>query len=60
MSWSIPDRNTWHKVEARSGTFYLDRENWCRDNCQGRWIQNRMTVEFESGKDAMLFALRWA
>lgn len=60
MSWEFPDRDTWHKVEARAGTWYMDRDFWCRNNCQGRWIMNRMTTEFENYQDAVAFALVWA
>lgn len=60
MTWEIIDRDTWFKVEARSGTRYMDRDFWCRDNCQGRWIMDRMTAEFENRQDAVMFALRWA
>jgi hypothetical protein len=60
MIIDIPDRDTWIKVEARSGTHYVDREFWCRENCQGRWMQNRMVVEFENHRDAVLFALVFA
>ncbi len=60
MVFTIPDRNTWYKVEARSGTGYMYRDFWCRDNCQGRWIMNRMITEFELHKDAVAFTLVWA
>ena len=56
----IPNRNTWYPVKARGGTRYIDRDFWCRDNCQGRWIMNRMTTEFELHKDAVAFTLVWA
>ena len=56
----IPDRNTWHKVEAQSGTRYIDRDFWCRDNCRGRWILNHMVAEFENHQDAVAFALIWS
>lgn len=59
MTWEIPDRDSWFKIESRKGTYYFDREHWCRDNCQGRWIMNLMTAEFESEKDAVTFALVW-
>ena len=60
MTIEIPDRATWFKVESRSGTGYMDRDYWCRGNCQGRWIQKRMITEFESERDAVAFALVWA
>ena len=59
MIVEVPDRNTWYKIEARKGTYYMDRGHWCRANCQGRWIMNLMTAEFESEKDAVTFALVW-
>lgn len=62
MTWEIPDRNTWHKVEARPGTAWNDRDNWCRQHCTQRWIQQNASkiTEFESKQDAVLFALVWA
>lgn len=57
---TIPDRSTWHKVEARSGTRYMDRERWCFDQCEQRWIYNvKLIYEFESSRDATMFALIW-
>lgn len=62
MNWEIPNRDAWFKVEARPGTAWNDREAWCRENCQHRWIQQNASKisEFESDKDAVLFALIWA
>jgi hypothetical protein len=60
MDFVIPDRNTWYAVQARDGTKFANRYHWCRDNCQGRWIMNRMTTEFEFQRDAVAFTLVWA
>lgn len=62
MTWTIPNRDTWYKVEARSGTAWNDRERWCVENCQHRVIlQNASKIaEFENHQDAVAFALVWA
>ena len=61
MIIEIPDRTTWFKIEARTGTLWNDRENWCREHCRHRFIlQNASKItEFESEKDAVTFALVW-
>lgn len=54
------DHHNWHQVYS-----------WCEDNCTGNWYggsdwdnwvvgeENGM-IEFESEKDAVMFALRWS
>ena len=56
---NIPNRSIWIRIKARPGTYFMDRDRWCRDNCQGRWIQKESLVEFESQRDAVAFALKW-
>lgn len=59
---NVPNRAEWHRVNAGNGTAWNDREKWCRDNCQGRWIQmdGSKITEFEDSRDAVLFALMWS
>lgn len=61
MTWETPNRDKWFKVEARSGSSWNTREDWCSEHCQHRFIlQNGSKItEFESEKDAFAFALRW-
>lgn len=61
MNWKIPDRSTWYRVEARSGTRFMDRDRWCKVNCEQRWIQptGSKITEFESSRDATMFMLVW-
>ena len=57
----VPDRNSWYRVEARSGTAYYAREQWCRVNCQQRWIflPGTKIAEFESDRDMVAFFMTW-
>lgn len=59
----IPDRNIWYKVEYdRNGSTWYDRQRWCDKNCKARWLPSSIHsyIEFESEKDAAMFALRWS
>ena len=61
MIGRIPVRSTWYKVEARTGTAWNDRDDWCRQHCTQRWIQQTASriTEFENHQDAVAFALVW-
>lgn len=61
MTWEIPNRDTWTRIDASRGS-WREREWWCRENCAQRYIQlsGSRLMEFESHKDAVAFALRWA
>lgn len=57
----MANRAEWFQVEARPGTSWNDRANWCQDNCRGRWMQmnGSKISEFELHKDAVAFRLVW-
>lgn len=61
MTWTVPNRADWYQVEGRPGTSWNDRNEWCHENCQGRWIQMSASKisEFELHKDAVAFRLVW-
>lgn len=61
MNENVPDRNSWYRVEARSGTAFSAREQWCQKNCQQRWIflTGTKIAEFDSDRDMVAFFMTW-
>ncbi len=54
-----------HRINFQNITpeHYGQMQKWCDDNCQGLWHSNStyaIYFQFESDRDAMMFALKWA
>lgn len=61
MTIEIPNRDTWIRIDASRGS-WREREVWCNENCDQRYIQlsGSRLMEFESERDAVAFALKWS
>lgn len=53
--------NDWTEIKTSLDTHkeVLEREEWCQDNCKGRFVPAIFGMRFENDMDAIAFGLKF-